>query len=152
MHICIFAAPRRSFLLILLGLVTELLGCKIKERGSVLEPRWLHPITCKSDLLPAFQRTNLLLAYIMCPSASIDSLCSGQQDKIQNRTINLVAMVPVIRSAPHCNHRFAACFGCIICKLSCNLDDMGFFHACNRFLPCWCVRLHIIIITRIIAW
>ncbi|MNW54824.1 hypothetical protein D3C74_324450 [compost metagenome] len=87
----------------------------------------------------------------MGPSAAIYSLGAREQNQIQNGTVDLVAVIPMVRSSAHGDHRFSTCLGRIFGKLPRYLNAMRFLDASNRLLPSRSVRLRIVIIDRIIA-
>src|SRR5699024_10308891 len=150
MHAIVLSTPT-GLILVNRCFVTELVGREVEIGCSVLMSRWFGPVTHKRYLLPSFQWTDFFLADVMCPTSTIDTLCAGQQDEIQYRTVNLVTMVPVVRSATHGDHGFTVCAFGIIGKFTRNLGNMCFVDACNAFLPCRCIRLLIVIINWIIT-
>ena len=89
-------AKRRGQTLSAQTVVAPLVGGEVPETGRDHLACGTLPVKGEGELGPAGQRTNLFLADIVCPSATVDALGSTEGGQSQHRTVDLVSVVEVV--------------------------------------------------------
>ena len=70
-------------------------------------PRRARPVEGERERRPAGDRPHLLLADVVRPAAAVHALAAAEHDQGEDRTVDLVGVVPVVRAGAHHDHRAA---------------------------------------------
>jgi hypothetical protein len=116
-------------------LVAPLAGVQVEERGAGHVPGRALPVKRERDLLPARQRTNLLLADVVGPAAAVDPLAAAQHDQREERAVDLVGVEPVVGAGAHRDHRPALGQFRVAGELPGHPGRRGGGHRRDRLLP-----------------
>ena len=90
------ATQRRGQTLSAQTVVAPLVGGEVPETGRDHLACGTLPVKGEGELGPAGQRTNLFLADVVCPSATVNALSSTEGGQSQHRTVDLVSVVEVV--------------------------------------------------------
>ena len=114
------------------AVVAPLVGVGIPVRGAGHLPRWTHPVGGHRHGLKSGERTHLLLADVMGPSAAVATHRAGQHQQRQHRAVDGVAVEPLTDAAAHDDHRPATGFLCAAGEFPGDADRLCGRHAGDR--------------------
>ena len=116
--------------------LTELVSVHVPEAGTNHVTRRTAPVQCVCNVGQTGQRTCLLLAHVVSPTAAVTTLATGQVQQGEDSAVCGVSVVPLADTRTENHHGTAAGIQGALSELTGNADNGLGGHGGNRLLPC----------------
>ena len=117
-------------------ILTELVSVHVPEAGTDHVTRRTAPVQSVRNVGQTGQRTCLLLAHVVSPTATVTALATGQVQQGKNSAVGGVSVVPLADTCTEDNHRAAAGIQSALSELAGNANNSLGGDRSNLLLPC----------------
>ena len=117
-------------------ILTELVSVHVPEAGTDHVTRRAAPVQSVSNVGQTSQRTCLLLAHVVSPTATVTALGTGQVQQGEDSAVGGISVVPLADTCTEDNHGAATGIQGALSELTGNADNSLGGDRSNLLLPC----------------